>query len=103
MTAGQEVRMGKALHLAGMIAALLLVAAPAYAVGQSIGDTGKPAPKAPRWDSHVKKAPRTHGLPTEDWSETRERCKRNHETACVRHLKPVEAEPLRDDLRAVAH
>jgi hypothetical protein len=91
--------MGKALYLAGMIAALF-VGAPAFAVSRSIGDTGKPAPKEPGWDSHVKKAPRANGSPTEDWGETRERCKRNHETACVRQLKPVETEPLRDDLKA---
>jgi hypothetical protein len=96
----QEVCMGKALHLAGIIAALL-AAAPAFAVGRSIGDTGKPAPKEPRWDPYVKKAPRVQRSPTEDWGDMRERCKKHHETACVRQLKPVEAEPLRDDLGAV--
>lgn len=92
--------MGKRTIAAGLIAALL-AAAPAFAVGP-VADTGKPAPKERRWDPYAHSQRNRHRSELEKASDFRKECERQRKETCVKQLKPINAEPLRDDLRAVA-
>ena len=87
------------MHHLGLIAALL-GATPALAVGH-VADTGKPAPKERHWDPYERSAPRRRPSEIENASALRKECERHHKETCVRQLKPIKTEPLRDDLRAV--
>ena len=88
--------MGKGFHCIGPITALLL-AAPAFAVGQSpISDTGSRAPKEPSWDPYAHKTQSHRDY--EDPAQLRKACERHRKETCVRELKPIKRKPLRDDL-----
>lgn len=93
--------MGNRLHRLGLIGALL-AAGPALAVGHSpIADTGTKAPKERRWDPYAHTMPDRHLSDSERARDIRKECERQHKETCVKQLKPIETEPLRDDLRAV--
>ena len=92
--------MGNRTIHAGLIAALL-AAAPAFAVGR-VADTGKPAPKERHWDPYAHSQPDQHRSEFERAEAFRKECERQREETCVKQLKLIKAEPLRDDLKAVA-
>lgn len=92
--------MGNGLRQLGLIAALL-AAGPALAAGH-VADTGKPAPKARHWDPYEQHLPDRHRSEAEKAAEFRKDCERHRKETCVRQLAPLKAEPLRDDLKAVA-
>lgn len=93
--------MGNGLHHLGLIGALL-AASPAFAVGHNtIADTGTRAPKERRWDPYAHTVPDRHLSVSERANELRKDCERHHKETCVRQLKPIKTDPLRDDLKAV--